>query len=173
MIGRKTGTPEALPQEVLSVLKPDDYLLRQYRGGGLPLTLFVAYYGHQQRLYERIHSPSACLPAGGWLPIEAGYQEIPIAHHPAVRVTANRYLVEKGAERQLVLYWFAGRGRVIANDVQATFYLAYDTLRGRGSDETLVRLNGPVRQSADATLAEEVRFVQALYPELRRIFAAP
>jgi len=169
-IARRTGIPEALAPEVLSVLKPDDYLLRHYRGDGLPLTLFMAHYG-QPHLNERIHSPSVCLPAGGWVPIDVGYQEIQIAGQPAL--TVNRYLVEKGGQRQVILYWFAGRGRVIASDVQAGLYLAYDTLRGRGSDETLVRLNGPVRQSADATLAEEVRFIKGLYPELRRIFAAP
>lgn len=170
-IGGKTGSPEDLSQEVLSVLRPDEYLLRQYRGGSLPLTLFIAYYGHQHHLLERIHTPSMCLPGAGWLPIDREYQEIPIAHQPPVM--ANRYVVEKGGHRQVILYWFAGRGRVIANDVQATLYLAYDTLRGRGSDESLVRLNAPVQRSVQATLAEEVRFIQALYPEMQWLFAVP
>jgi EpsI family protein len=170
-IGRRTGFPEVLPPEVLSVLRPDAYLLRQYRGDDVLLTLFMAYYA-QQRPNQRIHSPSVCLPAGGWSPIEVGYQEIPIVSQPGVRVTANRYLIEKGPERQVVLYWFQGRGRAIADDAQATVFLAYDTLRGRGSDETLVRLNEPVRQSVAATLASEVHFVQALYPELSQILAA-
>jgi len=170
-VGSWQGTPDALPPDVLAALGPDDYLLRRFQtASGAALTLYIGYYGHQH-LNERIHSPSACLPAGGWLPVDVGYQEIAIPGDPSTRISANRYLIEKGADRQVVLYWFQGRGRVVANDVQATLFLAYDTLRGRGSDETLVRINAHVRGSAHNTLAYEVRFVQQFYPLLHRFLA--
>jgi EpsI family protein len=154
------------------VLGLDDYLLRRFSAtNGTALTLYVAYYGHQ-RLDGRIHSPSACLPAGGWLPVDVGYQEIAIPGDPSTRMSVNRFLIEKGTDRQVVLYWFQGRGRVVANDIQATLFLAYDTLRGRGSDETLVRVSAPVGRSPHDILAEEVRFVQHFYPQLRRFFVS-
>ena len=169
-VGPWSGTPEALPADILAVLGLDDYLLRRFSAAnGAALTLYVAYYGHQN-LNGRIHSPSACLPGGGWLPVDVGYQEIAIPGDSSARISANRFLIEKGADRQVVLYWFQGRGRVVANDIQATLFLAYDTLRGRGSDETLVRVSAPVGRSPHDILADEVRFVQHFYPQLQAFF---
>jgi EpsI family protein len=102
--------------------------------------------------------------------VDVGYQEIAIPGDPSTRISANRFLIEKGADRQVVLYWFQGRGRVVANDIQATLFLAYDTLRGRGSDETLVRVSAPVGGSPHDILADEVRFVQHFYPQLQAFF---
>lgn len=134
------------------------------------MAVYIAYYAHPT-LNGRIHSPSACLPAGGWLPIEAGRQEIAIPGAPSHSIAVNRYLVQRGADRELVLYWFEGRGRTVASEVKATLLLAYDALGGRGSDETLVRISAPVRGVPRETLGEEILFVQRLYPQLRHVLA--
>ncbi len=171
VLGSWRGAEDALPADTLAVLGVDDYILRHYHGlSRVPVTLYIAYYG-SPRLNQRIHAPSACLPSGGWLPIEAGSEEIPLPNVPQSRITANRYLVEKGLNRQVVLYWFEGRGRVVANDVMAALFLAYDTLSGRGRDEMLVRISAPVPSTSNETLAAELRFTQVLYPLLQRLLA--
>ncbi len=170
-VGPWQGLEGSVPQDVLAALHVDDYVYRSYREkAGDPIILYVAYYG-RQHLDERIHSPSGCLPAGGWFPVSVGYQEIVVPGSPSTHFAANRYLVTKGADRQVVLYWFQGRGRTVANEVKASLYLAFDTLSGRGSDETLVRVNALVRTSPAETLAEELRFVQSFYPRLARFEA--
>ena len=170
-VGSWRGLEDALPPDVRAALGVDDYVLRRYtRARGAPVTLYVAYYGHQ-RLDERVHSPSACLPGGGWLPLTVGREAIAVQAGSKSLLEANRYLIEKGPERQVVLYWFQGRGRLIASDVKAAFYLAFDTLSGRGSDEMLVRVNAAVRHSPAETLAEEIRFVQLFYPRLAGFMA--
>jgi EpsI family protein len=171
VVGSWQSREGELPQDVLSALRVDDYLYRRYQQAtGDPVTLYVAYYG-RQRLDERIHSPRGCLPAGGWFPVSAGYQEIVIPGTPSHHFTANHYVVEKGTDRQVVLYWFQGRGRVVANEIQASLLLAFDTLSGRGSDEMLVRVNAPVRGSPAQALAAELRLVRLLYPRLSRFEA--
>jgi EpsI family protein len=166
VVGSWHSRDEELPQDVLLALRVDDYLYRRYQQkAGDPVTLYVAYYG-RQRLDERIHSPRGCLPAGGWFPVSAGYQEIVIPGTPSHHFTANHYLVEKGLDRQVVLYWFQGRGRIVADEIKASLLLAFDTLSGRGSDEMLVRVNAPVRESPGHTLADELRLVQLLFPRL-------
>ena len=172
-IGPWQGVSDALSPDLIAALNFDDYILRRYREkGGHPVTLYVAYYG-RPRLNGRIHSPSACLPAGGWLPVEVGYQTIAVPGMPSHQISANRFLIENGLDRQIALYWFQGRGRVVANDVIATMYLAYDTLKGRGSEEMLVRVNAPVTASPSAALQDEVRFIQGFFPYLYRFLQSP
>ncbi len=170
-LGPWRGVEDALSSDTLAALRVDDYILRRYRGmGRVPVTLYIAFYGNPH-LNERIHAPSACLPAGGWLPVETGSEEISIPGGPPSRITANRYVIERGLDRQVVLYWFQGRGRVVANDVMATLLLGYDALSGRGRDEMLVRISAPVPAARDETLATELRFTQVFYPLLRRFLA--
>ncbi len=171
VIGPWQGVTDALPPDILAALRPDDYVLRWYRAldegpGSVPVGVYIAYYGHQH-LNERVHSPSACLPQGGWFPIEVAQEQIVIPGASPQRIEVNRYLVQREADRAVVLYWFQGRGRTVASDVRATFLVAYDTMRGRGSDEMLVRISAPVRGSPRDTLAREIRFIQRFYPQLR------
>lgn len=171
VLGVWRGVEDALPADTLAALKVEDYILRRYRGlSRAPVTLYIAYYGNP-RLNERIHAPSACLPAGGWLPLEVGREQVTIPGRPQSHLTANRYLIQKGMDRQVVLYWFQGRGRVIADDVMATLFLGYDTLSGRGRDEMLVRISAPVLTARDETLSSELRFTQVFYPLLERFLA--
>lgn len=174
-MGPWQGVTGSLPPEILSALRPDDYLVRWYRAIGpdarnVAVGVYVAQWLHPA-LNERIHSPAACLPGGGWLPLETGQERIAVPGTPSDGLGVNRYLIQQGPQRQLVLYWFQGRGRTVANEGQATLLLAYDTLRGRGSDETLVRISAPVIGPVQATEAAEVRFIQRFYPELLRVLA--
>jgi EpsI family protein len=175
-LGSWQGVSDTLSQDVIAALRPDAYLLRTYRPitdgpPALPIVAYVAYYAHPT-LNERIHSPAACLPSGGWVPVEAGQQQIVIPGALPRHLTANRYLVQLGGTREMVLYWFQGRGRTVASEVHATLFLAYDTLRGRGSDEALVRISAPVQGTPRDALGEELRFIQRFYPQLIRILTA-
>jgi len=70
----------------------------------------------------------------------------------------NRYIVAKGPERQLVLYWFQAHGREVASEYWAKYYLVSDSVRMNRSDGGLVRLmtpvlNGETSDEAQARLA--------------------
>ena len=70
----------------------------------------------------RIHSPEVCLPApaGRSRAIAAGDRGA--ARHRTGAVTLNRAVIQKGLDRQLVYYWFEGRGRQMTDDFAAKFY---------------------------------------------------
>jgi len=80
----------------------------------------------------------------------------------------NRYVVQKGPDRQLVLYWYQGRGRTIANEYVNRFYMVTDAVwRGR-SDASLVRVNVPVQSAIDVAEGRAVDLAQRLHPLLER-----
>lgn len=155
-----------LDDEVLGVLGVDDYVNRVYeRPGQPPVSLYVGYY-NSQRQGDAIHSPQNCLPGAGWQPVESGR----IALQAAGRsLPLNRYVIRKGIDTQVVLYWYQGRGRVIANEYANKLWLMMDAARLHRSDGGLVRVIAPVRaatgglQGADAAAAG---FTRAVFPRL-------
>ena len=91
----------------------DDYVNRVYvEASGAPVGVYIGYYA-SQRQGDTMHSPQNCLPGAGWRPIETGYQDLPTG---SASSRVNRYVIQKGLDRQVVLYWYQGRGRVVANE---------------------------------------------------------
>jgi EpsI family protein len=128
----------------------------------------VGYY-ESQRQGDTIHSPLNCLPGAGWQPMSRSIVSIPVAGQPPV--TANRILIQKGLERQVVLYWYQSQGRTIASEYWGKVYLVYDALRRNRSDAAMVRVVTPVlvSESTDAPAdARALAFVQTLAPALNR-----
>ena len=150
----------AIEQEDKDVLRADDYLTRQYAAApGESANLFVAYF-QSQRAGQTPHSPKNCLPGSGWtwsvadtIPVDIAGRRQPIE--------INRYIVSKGDDHAVVLYWYQSRDRVVASEYRAALFTAWDALRTNRTDTELVRVVAPVTASG-------VEFIQAFFTELRR-----
>ena len=93
-----------MEQEIKDVLRADDYITRDYsESPGKNANLFVAFF-KSQRAGQTPHSPKNCLPGSGW--VWTLSDTIPVASPGrAAPIEINRYLVSKGENRSLVLYW--------------------------------------------------------------------
>jgi EpsI family protein len=160
-----------IEKDELDILKADDTLTRWYvnpasRGGA---NLFIAFF-RTQRTGQSPHSPKNCLPGSGWQPSESGRIDvaIPGAAGQSDSIHINRYVVAKGDNQSLVLYWYQSQGRVIADEFAAKFYLIEDSIRKHRSDTALVRVVVPIPpgHAADAD-AVGTEFVQSMYPVVR------
>ena len=160
-----------LTKEVLDVLGADDYLSRFYRQKNAIVGLFVGYY-ESQRQGDTIHSPLNCLPGAGWQPLDKSYLPISVvdAAGNASEITVNKYVIEKGLDQQVVLYWYQSHGRVVANEYRSKLYMVFDAVRLNRSDAALVRVtsprNGSGAQAQAAAEANAVEFVKAMFPQL-------
>ena len=155
-----------IEQEEKDVLRADDYLTRQYRaspdktaGPDKTASLFVAYF-RSQRAGQTPHSPKNCLPGSGWTWTVSDTIRVDIAGRPRP-IEINRYIVSKGDDHAVVLYWYQSRNREVASEVGATIFTAWDALRYNRTDTELVRVVTPVAESG-------VEFIQAFFTELRR-----
>jgi EpsI family protein len=156
-----------LDREVRDVLGVDDYINRTYvNAAAQPVNLYIGYYA-SQRQGDTIHSPQNCLPGAGWQPVEGGQTALDVDGR---RLTVNRYVIQKGIDRQVVLYWYQGRGRVVANEYANKFWLMLDAARLHRSDGALVRVVAPVTRSANGSLAgadaATAEFTRAIFPRL-------
>jgi len=162
-VGNWLGREVALSPDVRRVLGEGDFLVRVY--GRRPdepyLDLFLAYFP-SQRTGSSIHSPQNCLPGAGWLPVESG--RIKLLRPDGKTITVNRYLIGKGLEQRLVLYWYQAHGRVVASEYWAKFYLVADAMRMNRSDGALVRITTPVapQESVESGERRAVEFAQQI-----------
>lgn len=155
-------------KEVRDLLKADDVISRVYTGSaaGEAASLFVAYF-KSQRTGAVPHSPKHCLPGAGWTPSVSDVITIPVPGR-ATPIRVNHYLVERGDEKSVVLYWYQSHGRVIANEYEAKLYLVADAIRYNRTDTSLVRVVMPVKGDAsEQATARAVSFVQVVFNSLR------
>jgi EpsI family protein len=125
--------------EELAVLGADEYLSKIYAAPPRSYVgLYIGYY-ESQRQGDSIHSPLNCLPGAGWQPLSKSYVAIPVSSDGRT-ITVNRYVIEKGLERQVVLYWYQSHGRVVANEYRSKVLMVYDAMRLNRSDAALVRV---------------------------------
>lgn len=171
-IGDWQGRREAdLEKKILDVLGVDDYMTRSYyRPNALPVGVYVGYYG-SQRQGDTMHSPLNCLPGAGWLPVAQGRSTIEVSDGKGPReIEVNDFVIEKGLDRQAVLYWYQSHGRVVASEYWGKVYTVIDAMRYNRSDGALVRVIVPVPgqdEAARQRAQEEAKsFVKAVFPIL-------
>jgi len=182
--GRELG----LDEKVLDKLKLSDYMMRVYVpvvaqggeeadlpegeeqgqslgvGANLPVWLYVGFY-QSQRTGATYHSPKNCLPGAGWQFMKSDF--ITLTMPDQTKITVNNVLIQKGLDKQVILYWYQDRGRVIASEYWAKAYLVWDAMIKHRSDGSLVRLSIPVKDgTVEEAFDQGVKFLHDLWPTL-------
>ena len=167
-VGIWKGQAYPMEQAFIDTLRFDDYLLADYQQGtDPPINLYLAYYQSQKK-GQSVHSPRTCIPGGGW-EIES-LEDIRLdgmkGANPSLWV--NRVMIHKGAQRQLVYYWFQQRGRIMTNEYLVKWFLLWDGLIHNRTDGALVRVTVPIASGADIEASEGTlqAFVKSVGPVL-------
>jgi EpsI family protein len=148
-------------------LGADGLVSRTYEQNGKSANLFIAWFQSQRAGTSQPHSPQVCLPASGWIPEMNGLIDVG-------PITVNRYVIAKGNDRAVVLYWYQTPRRVVPGEWAAKFWLMADALRDRRTDTSLVRVTTWVGKDSDVAAAtkEASDFSERLYPLLKETFPA-
>lgn len=162
---RQIGADERFDAETEKVLRADDYLSRSYAlANDHAASLYVGYYA-TQRNGATYHSPLNCLPGSGWT--MAAPETISIKpSNGAPAFEANRYIIQKGDSRQLLIYWYQGRGRAVASEYWGKVYTVLDSARRRRSDGAMVRVMTSVTSSESTALETAVSLAAQVAPLL-------
>lgn len=182
------GQELELEENVLRKLRLTDYLMRVYvpipSPGGVgrvashgretgspdvdgvsasPVWLYIAYY-QSQRTGSTYHSPKNCFPGAGWQFVSSDYVSVPVPG--AAKITINKVVIQKGLDRQLILYWYHDRGRVIASEYWAKGFMIWDAMTRNRTDGALVRISIPVTQGVERAFQDGLRFLRDVWPVL-------
>lgn len=144
-VWRQIGSDQVIDVETMKVLRATDYLLRDFTGpGGRTANFYVGYYA-TQRDGASYHSPLNCLPGSGWILSAPG--KVTMSLPDGSSFTANKYVIQNGDNKSLMLYWYQGRGRAVASEYWGKIYTVIDSVRLRRSDGALVRVTVPFSSS--------------------------
>lgn len=152
-IDRWKGVSFPLEKAYLDSLRLDDYLLAEYQAPETqPITLYSAYY-RSQKAGQSTHSPAICIPGGGWEILSHTQHPIPAMHHrPAL--TVNRVTIQKGAQKQVVYYWFKQRHRFMTHEYAVKGWLFWDALFLHRTDGALIRLSSVISEQEHETTVD-------------------
>lgn len=165
-----SGTAFPLEARYVEVLRFDDYVLADYaQAGSPPVNLYVAYY-RSQRKGQSAHSPQTCIPGGGWEITSMQQVNLKATSPDRSAAPANQVMIQKGDQRQAVLYWFKQRERVVANEYLVKLYMMWDSMLRHRTDGALVRLTTPVLAGESEVQAGKrlLQFAQSVNPVLTR-----
>jgi EpsI family protein len=150
----------------MQVLQVDDYLMRTYSSPkGDMIGIYIGYF-KSQREGKNIHSPRQCLPGAGWVPVNTTVYALSLEDPGHTKVPVNRFVMGKGLEQQLYLFWYHGRGRIYASEYWNKLYLIWDSLTKKRTDGALIRLNNPIRKDSDEALKAQMEFAKLMLPLL-------
>jgi EpsI family protein len=153
--------------KLVNILGVEDYLMRSYTNpSGGNLLVYVGYYETQSE-GDIIHSPKHCLPGAGWQPVYAGTEILKLDTGSRDPVEINKYVVQKGTERELIFYWYHSRGRVVASEYADKLYLIWDSILKKRSDGALIRFSSRIYPDESRTQAHMLSFIQQFFPVLQ------
>jgi exosortase D (VPLPA-CTERM-specific) len=139
------GSDIRFSEQTESVLRTSDYVMREYADPmGRFANLYIGYYA-SQRTGATYHSPQNCLPGAGW---EMNQPELVEITTPSGKTfIANRYIIENGQSKAVMIYWYQGRGRATSSEYSDKVYTVLDSVLRRRSDGAMVRVMTSVTNS--------------------------
>ena len=166
-IGKWNGTTSRFDEKIYDILGVDDSVLASYQSdNGEAVELYVGFY-QSQKEGDLIHSPKNCMPGSGWNILKSSIETVDtVKDGKAETIDVIKLILGKGSEKQVMLYWFQSRGRIISSEYMEKIWLVIDSITKHRTDGSFVRLISPVIKSEDETLELLKGFTKDIYPHL-------
>lgn len=134
---RQKGAETRFEAQTESVLRATDYTMRDYQRNGRSANVYVGYY-ESQKSGATYHSPKNCLPGSGWVMKEPEIVEVTTPS--GRRLAVNRFVIESGNYKAVMLYWYQGRGRIESSEYRDKLNTVWDSFWLRRTDGAMVRI---------------------------------
>lgn len=147
---KQRGSEIKFSEDVENILRTSDYTMREYTDAtGRISNIYVGYYA-TQRTGATYHSPQNCLPGAGWVLRDP--QTVEITTTGGRTFKANLYTIENGLYREVMIYWYQGRGHFESSEYRDKINTVIDSVARRRTDGALVRVMTSVGSDETASL---------------------
>lgn len=152
-----------MTDQVINVLKPTDYLMRNYANdAGEKITLYVGYHGGGKESGE-IHSPKQCLPGSGW---NESYTQKTVININNKKIPIVRSVYQKGASKEIFIYWFQVMDKTLNNEYTLKFAEIINSAFYRRRDAAFIRVSIPFEIDEEKARISGENFVKDISPVL-------
>lgn len=154
---------DTFSQAILDVLRPTDYLSRNYIDPeGNEVSLYIGYHGGRKG-DGGIHSPRNCLPGAGWfqdsldiITVKAGDHDIDIVNT----------VMSKSETTISFYYWFQVRGRVLNDEYSLKLAEVWNTFSAQRKDASFIRISQIINKGGEGRTDALDSFVNDFYPHI-------
>ena len=131
-----------LSDATIKMLGVDDYIDYNYVSkDGMKINFYASFFSSVGTT-GGYHSPRNCLPGGGWGIADLSTLKLRL-HSPKKPATINSMITRKGPDRQIILYWFQNRGRIINSEYWDKIYTVLDAIFKQRRDGSFIRIIAP------------------------------
>ena len=150
-------------ERTLEVLKPTDYLSREYSSDdGESVGLYVGYHDGGPKSGP-IHSPRQCLPGSGWNRIKDEVRALDIGDRKVSYVSA---VYEKDTAKQLFLYWFQVKGDILTDEYALKLMQLKNSVMSNQRDSAFIRLALSVTENEEQSILTGEQFIRSFFPAI-------
>lgn len=155
-----------LDQSITEALELDDYVNQVYTNKEKQVSLYIGYYLTGEKI-GAAHDPLVCFPGQGWVVKSRDKGELILDKElSGDSISYSTMIVEKGDERQLILYWFQSYDITNPDTFSQKLSSLYGKIIKSGEDNAFVRISISLKQEPVSSYKETIlEFIKVFYPE--------
>lgn len=158
-----------LDDKIIDMLGVDEYIEKIYVSpDNQAIDLYVSYFNVLKE-GKQFHSPKNCLIGSGSTLLEVDTVRIPLAEAGSY-VPVGFMMLQKGDRKQLILYWFQCRGKLMHSEYQERLFRVLDAIFKKRTDGAFIRIivtdNGSDMKRAKDSL---ISFASQVIPVLQQL----
>jgi EpsI family protein len=135
-IGNWYGRDIPMDERTYDILETRDAFIREYTGSaGEKATLTVVFARNNRRV---AHPPEVCLAGGGWSRTDRDIHSIVVGSRT---LGFNRIILQKGSEKQIVLYLYKAGSRLTPNYYSQQLNIIMNGMLRKDTSSALIRLS--------------------------------
>jgi EpsI family protein len=160
--GWETIRSNSIEEAIIESLKLDDYANLSYSKGSAIISLYIGYYYTGGKI-GAAHDPLVCFPGQGWVvkDRDQGVYEI----DQDISVSYSTMIVEKGQQRQLILYWFQSHDKTSPDTFSQKINSLWKKIKEKEQDSAFVRISITVGDDPLSGYKDNILdFVKSFYP---------
>ncbi len=137
-----SGEDIEVDDKTLAILETDDVLMRDYKKEGNPFIQLCIVYASNNR--KVAHPPEICYTGSGWSLEEKIPVVFSIKSDEYPEFSAIKLILEKGDQKQLVLYWYKCNSEYATNYYKQQINIVKSEIITGKSTSGLIRISTPI-----------------------------
>lgn len=165
----RTTSQTRFSDDIISALKPTDYLSRGYEdSSGKRIGLYIGYHDGGKDSGE-IHSPRNCLPGNGWQQESTERMQL---KEPLGTISLVKSVYRKGESREMFFYWFQMQGKTMTDEYSLKLAGIISSIVHGRKDAAFIRFSIPFEADEQEAATAGIRFIRDVYPLIRDFIPA-
>lgn len=162
--GWTAGDHVPLDSKTIAALELDDYVNQSYFNGNERVFLYIGYYLTASKV-GAAHDPLVCFSGQGWVVKDRQKGKLLLTGNPADSIFYTTMTVERGGERQVMVYWFQSYDQASPDTFSQKITSLWKRFANQAQDNAIVRISIPVgEKSLSESRQTALAFAQSFYP---------